>query len=240
MKAVRSLMVLIRLIGIGALALVLAWFLFPASLGKWLDGDKPQAPEAPALQGASAMAATPAVTAPPKAVPAPQATPAAAALQAPKAARGSASQVAVAQWLGSKYRVSPAYVEALVVEADLLAKRYRFSPNLLMAVMAIESNFHPYIQSEAGAQGLMQVMPVIHAKRYEKFGGKKAFLNPLVSLKVGAEILRDCMKLRDGSENEALRFYFGGGASSDAYIAKVRAEQRLLNRVAAGARVPVE
>lgn len=151
----------------------------------------------------------------------------------------SRSQAAVAKWLGAKYRVSASVIEILVVEADLLAKKYGFSPNLLIAVMAIESNFHPYIQSEAGAQGMMQVMPRIHAKRYEKFGGKTAFLDPVVSLKVGAEILRDFRKLKGGSETEALRFYFGGGATSDAYIDRVRAEQRLLNRVSSGSFVPV-
>ena len=151
----------------------------------------------------------------------------------------SRSQVAVAKWLGAKYRVSASVIEILVVEADLLAKKYGFSPNLLIAVMAIESNFHPYIQSEAGAQGMMQVMPRIHAKRYEKFGGKTAFLDPVVSLKVGAEILRDFRKLKGGSETEALRFYFGGGATSDAYIDRVRAEQRLLNQVSSGSFVPV-
>jgi hypothetical protein len=104
--------------------------------------------------------------------------------------------------------------------------------------MAIESNFHPYIQSEAGAQGLMQVMPKIHSKRYEKFGGKTAFLDPIVSLRVGAEILRDCIKLKDGSEAEGLRFYFGGGPSSDTYIEKVRGEQHRLNLVAHGGHVP--
>jgi soluble lytic murein transglycosylase-like protein len=86
---------------------------------------------------------------------------------------------------------------------------------------------------------MMQVMPRIHAKRYEKFGGKTAFLDPVVSLKVGAEILRDFRKLKGGSETEALRFYFGGGATSDAYIDRVRAEQRLLNQVSSGSFVPV-
>jgi hypothetical protein len=57
---------------------------------------------------------------------------------------------------------------------------------------------------------------------------------------VGAEILHDCVKLKDGSETEALRFYFGGGAASQTYIDKVRTEQRRLTQVAAGMRVPVE
>lgn len=237
MGAVRSLISLSRVLGLVALAAAVYWLVFPTRLSALLGGDEPAAGNAVSMQapaqGTEAKPGKPAVAALPKEVAA------AAAIQMPAASKASPPQARVAQWLGSKYRVSPAAIEILVVEADLLARHYRFSPNLLMAIMAIESNFHPYIQSEAGAQGLMQVMPVIHAKRYEKFGGKAAFLDPVVSLKVGAEILHDFVKLK-GSETEALRFYFGGGASSDAYIDKVRAEQRLLNRVAAGARVPVE
>lgn len=145
----------------------------------------------------------------------------------------SASQAAVAQWIGTKYHVAPEAIAPLVVEADHLSAKYHLSPQLLIAVMAIESSFHPYIQSEAGAQGLMQVMPTVHAKRYEKFGGKGASVDPIVSLKVGADILHDYVKLHGGSETEALRYYLGGGASSERYIEKVRAEQHRLMQAAA-------
>jgi len=172
--------------------------------------------------------------------PAPAAVPGAIVVPAPAPLPVSAPQAAVARWIGAKYRVAPEAIAPLVAEADKLSALYHLSPQLVIAVMAIESNFHPYIQSEAGAQGLMQVMPSIHAKRYEKFGGKGSFVDPIVSLKVGAEILRDCVKLRGGSETEALRFYFGGGAASDAYIEKVRAEQHRLVQVAAGGHPPVD
>jgi soluble lytic murein transglycosylase-like protein len=236
MTALRGLLTLVRVLGVLALALVLYAWIYPARLGQWIGAGKPgpaaaaPAPVQPAARPAAAVAAPP-----PPAPALPQPAP---VLAKPVAL--SKSQAAMAQWLGTKYRVSPAAIGVLIVEADKLSKQYRLSPNLLIAVMAIESNFHPYIQSEAGAQGLMQVMPAIHAKRYEKFGGKSSFIDPVVSLKVGAEILRDCVKLKDGSETEALRFYFGGGASSDGYIEKVRAEQRRLNQVAAGKHVPAD
>lgn len=193
----------------------------------------PQAaqPAAPVRATAIAAPVTPAIP-----TPAPAPTP----IPAPPQLAVSSSQAAVARWVGTKYRVAPEAIAPLVVEADRLTRLYHLSPQLLIAVMAIESNFHPYIQSEAGAQGLMQVMPKVHAKRYEKFGGKGSFVDPVVSLKVGAEILRDCVKLRGGSETEALRFYFGGGAASDGYIEKVQAEQRRLVQAAAGAHPPVD
>lgn len=241
MIAVRGLLTLVRAVGVVALALVLDGWIHPAHLGKWIGAPTvaTAAVTAPPPVHAVALPALRAVAVSP---PEPESLPASfpAAAEVIKLVQVSASQATIAQWLGNKYRVAPPAIETLIVEADKLSAMYRLSPNLIIAVMAIESNFHPYIQSEAGAQGLMQVMPVIHARRYEKFGGKSSFIDPIVSLKVGAEILRDCARLRGGSETEALRFYFGGGASSDLYIGKVRAEQRRLNQVGAGLRVPVD
>ncbi len=265
MKALRSVLTLVRVLGVVAVAIVVYAWIYPERLGQWLGREQAEAQAeaqaaaapavaAPAAPGAATPArpAAPVVAAPAAVAPtavAPAVAAPAASAQPPavaaaetvhKPVKASRSQAAMAQWLGAKYRVSPSMLEILIVEADKLSKTYKLSPNLIIAVMAIESNFHPYIQSEAGAQGLMQVMPAIHAKRYEKFGGKSSFIDPIVSLKVGAEILRDCMKLKGGSEDEALRFYFGGGASSGAYIDKVRAEQRRLNMVAAGKQVAID
>lgn len=235
MIAVRGLLMLARVLGIVALAVILYAWRYPARLSKWIgehriENHRPDTARpgtVPASPGMTVGAAPPgkkSALAPLRKV-----------AMSPKASK---SQAAVAKWAGTKFHVAPEAIEPLVVEADKLSKAYKLSPNLIIAVMAIESNFHPYIQSEAGAQGLMQVMPLIHAKRYEKFGGKSSFLDPMVSLRVGAEILRDCVRLRDGSETEGLRFYFGGGPASDAYIEKVRAEQHRLNLVAAGIEIP--
>lgn len=219
----RPLVMVLRAVGGAALLVLIAAWLYPAPLERWL-----------------AARSTPTAQSAPRMVPTPTRAPAADEPPPVAPTGASPAQAAMAHWLGSKYRTAPYVLETLIVEADKLAQRYRLSPNLLIAVMAIESNFHPYIQSEAGAQGMMQVMPRIHARRYEKYGGAGSFIDPMVSLRVGAEILRDCVKLKGGSETEGLRFYFGGGAASDGYIDKVRAEQQKLDRVAAGLAVAVE
>lgn len=234
MPAPRRRILLWKILGI-LVALLMVGAILLATVGRR------QAAQAPVPARDAAVAAPVPAAAIPVAVPVPALAPvpgAAPAAAPPLAA--SSSQAAVARWVGTKYHVAPEAIAPLVVEADRLSVLYRLSPQLLIAVMAIESNFHPYIQSEAGAQGLMQVMPKVHAKRYEKFGGMGSFVDPVVSLKVGAEILRDCVKLRGGSETEALRFYFGGGAASDGYIEKVQAEQRRLVQAAAGAHPPVD
>ena len=152
------------------------------------------------------------------------------------------SQADVATWLARKYRVAPEPLGALVAEAHVLSASSKLPAHLILAVMAIESNFHPYVQSKAGAQGLMQVMPKVHAKRYEEFGGKLAAFDPITNLRVGVSVLVECIKLKGGNVDEGLRFYLGGDAvtsGSDGYVARVRAEQANMDAVAAGQWVAV-
>ena len=150
------------------------------------------------------------------------------------------SQAAVAVWLGRRYKIAPEPLAALVAEAHVMSKKAKLEPHLILAVMAIESNFNPYVQSHAGAQGLMQVMTGIHAKRYEAYGGKLAAFDPISNLRVGVSVLADAIKLRDGSIEDGLKFYLGGYALTEdgGYVAKVLAEQALLDQVAAGKNVP--
>ncbi len=153
------------------------------------------------------------------------------------------AQAAVAEWLASKYRVAPEPLAALVAEAHDLAPKVKLPAHLILAVMAIESSFHPYIQSHAGAQGLMQVMGSIHARRFEAHGGRDSAFDPLVNLRVGAEVLADAVRAK-GSMEAGLRFYLGGDAVADGadggYVAKVLAERARLDQVAAGVKVPVQ
>ena len=145
-------------------------------------------------------------------------------------------QSAVATWLAKKYKVAPEPIAALVAEAYVLSETSGIKPHLIMAVMAIESNFHPYIQSPVGAQGLMQVMTDIHIKKYEKYGGKLTAFDPLTNMRVGVAVLQECIKLRQGSIENGLLFYLGGtnADSESGYVAKVLAEQQRLDQVAAG------
>ena len=146
------------------------------------------------------------------------------------------SQAAVAEWLGRKYKVAPEPLAALVAEAHVLSKKVGLPAHLILAVMAIESNFHPYIQSPAGAQGLMQVMTGVHANRYRSYGGVMAAFDPISNMRVGVGVLVDCIKRKDGSLHEGLRYYLGGDAvvEDGGYVSKVLEEQARLDAVASG------
>lgn len=151
-------------------------------------------------------------------------------------------QALVANWLARKYKVAPEPLAALVAEAHALAQTSKLPAHLILAVMATESSFHPYVQSQAGAQGLMQVMTGIHAQRYEAYGGRLAAFDPVTNLRVGVAVLSDAIKLRGGSLEDGLLFYLGGYAMTEdnGYVAKVLAEKARLDAVAAGQKTPAD
>jgi soluble lytic murein transglycosylase-like protein len=151
-------------------------------------------------------------------------------------------QAAVAAWLAKKYKVAPEPIAALVAEAYALSETSRLKPHLILAVMAIESSFHPYVQSQAGAQGLMQVMTDIHAQKYQKYGGRLAAFDPLTNMRVGVAVLQEYIRLKGGSVEQGLLFYLGGDnvQGETDYVTKVLAEQARLDQVAAGVKVSTQ
>src|SRR3954464_7980951 len=149
-------------------------------------------------------------------------------------------QAAVAYWLSKKYRVAPEPLSALVAEAYEIGNRNNLDPTLILAVMAVESGFNPFAQSNVGAQGLMQVMTGIHSDKYENFGGRLAAFDPVTNLRVGAKVLQECIQ-RAGSTQAGLKFYVGAALldQDGGYADKVLAEHSRLQAVAPGRPVPL-
>ena len=147
-------------------------------------------------------------------------------------------QAAVAQWLSRRYRVAPEPISRLVQEAWLVGQRVGLDPTLILAIMAIESSFNPFAQSPVGAQGLMQVMTKIHDDKYQAFGGNHAAFDPVTNLRVGVQVLKECIA-RAGSLEAGLRYYVGAAKLADdgGYAGKVLSEQSHLREVARGKRV---
>jgi hypothetical protein len=149
------------------------------------------------------------------------------------------SQANVARWITRRYHVAPEPIARLVQEAWTVGQRTNLDPTLILAVMAVESSFNPFAQSPVGAQGLMQVMTKVHNEKYEAFGGRLAAFDPVSNLRVGVQVLKDCIGRAGGLEG-GLHFYVGAGANEDdgGYASKVLAESQLMKRVAAGQNVP--
>jgi hypothetical protein len=151
----------------------------------------------------------------------------------------SRQQAAVAQWLSRRYRVAPEPVSRLVQEAWRVGEKASLDPTLILAIMAIESSFNPFAQSAVGAQGLMQVMTKVHNDKYEAFGGNHAAFDPITNLRVGVQVLKECIA-RAGGLEAGLRFYVGAANLTDdgGYAGKVLSEQQSLRQVASGKAVP--
>jgi len=152
----------------------------------------------------------------------------------------SRQQAAVAQWLARRYRVAPEPVSRLVQEAWSVGQKANLDPTLILAIMAVESSFNPFAQSAVGAQGLMQVMTKVHNDKYEAFGGNHAAFDPVTNLRVGVQVLKECIA-RAGSLEAGLRFYVGAGNLTEdgGYAGKVLSEQNALRLVASGKSVPL-
>ena len=149
-------------------------------------------------------------------------------------------QANLAYWLSKKYRVAPEPLSALVSEAYDVGPDNQIEPTLILAVMAVESGFNPFAQSHVGAQGLMQVMTKVHEQKYQGFGGALAAFDPVANVRVGVNVLKECIN-RAGSLEGGLKLYVGAGNMKDdqGYAAKVMAENARLQQVAKGVKVPI-
>lgn len=147
-------------------------------------------------------------------------------------------QSAVAFWIARRYNVAPEPISRLVQEAWVVGKRVGMEPTLVLAVMAVESGFNPFAQSHVGAQGLMQVMTRVHHDKYAIFGGQNAAFDPVTNLRVGVQVLVDCVR-RAGSLAGGLKYYVGAANLADdgGYASKVLAEAAYLKQVATGQKV---
>jgi soluble lytic murein transglycosylase-like protein len=86
------------------------------------------------------------------------------------------------------------------------AKRAELKPDLVLALIQIESRFDRFAVSRAGAQGLMQVMPFWK----NEIGHPEDNLTDIVTnLRYGCQILRFYMQKENGNTMQALARYNG-------------------------------
>lgn len=149
----------------------------------------------------------------------------------------AAQAQALQSYIARKYKIAGNVAGALISTVFTVGRNMELDPQLLLAVIAIESRYNPFAESHMGAQGLMQVMTRVHTDKFAAFGeGPLAALHPLANIQVGSQILSDCIKRR-GSLDGGLACYVGAtGPSDGGYGAKVKAERR---RIALASGIPV-
>ena len=92
--------------------------------------------------------------------------------------------------------------------AALAARRHGLAPELVIAVVSVESGFRPQAVSPKGAQGLMQLMPTTA----ESLGVEDAF-DPEQNLDGGVRHLGQLLALYDGDVERALAAYNAGAGA---------------------------
>ena len=145
---------------------------------------------------------------------------------------------ALRSYISRKYKVANHVTGALIHLAYVNGLEKDIDPLLILAVIAIESSYNPFVESHAGAQGLMQVMTRVHQDKLEVYSeGNLAVFSPEANIRAGTQILYDCRKRR-GSIPGALACYVGAtGPSDGGYGAKVLAERR---RIALASGIPIK
>lgn len=104
-------------------------------------------------------------------------------------------------------RVAPDWVRAIV---EALAPSYGLDPALVLAVIAVESNFQPKAVSPKNAQGLMQLIPATA----HRFGVSDPF-DPAENVRGGVRYLRWLLDYFNGNLVHALAGYNAGEKAVD-------------------------
>ncbi|OPG16644.1 hypothetical protein B2M26_05535 [Ferroacidibacillus organovorans] len=101
------------------------------------------------------------------------------------------------------------HYEALIAS---LAPQYGLSPNLVSAVVKQESNFSANATSQAGAMGLMQLMP----QTAQSLGVTNPY-DPVQNLQAGMSYLSQLIHRYHGDISLALAAYNAGPSTVDAF-----------------------
>jgi soluble lytic murein transglycosylase len=103
------------------------------------------------------------------------------------------------------------------------SRNYRLDPALLAAVIYTESKFDPNAQSNAGAIGLMQLLPATAKGIAARTGGARFAVSdlydPEINVRYGAWYLRHLLD-KYGDERTALAAYHAGQANVDSWRAR--------------------
>ena len=115
-------------------------------------------------------------------------------------------------WIGVEDDIEIRGRPEIVALIRQLAPQYAIDPQLVMALIAVESSFNPNAVSPKNAQGLMQLIP----ETAERFGVKRVF-NPTENIKGGLAYLRWLMAFFEGEVRLVLAAYNAGERAVERY-----------------------
>lgn len=111
--------------------------------------------------------------------------------------------------IANRFPVNRNQARRIVSEAFRQGSAGDLAPELVLAVIAVESTFRPRVVSHAGARGLMQIIPKWHPDTIAEIGGANALFDPNKNIQAGVRILAEYLDAQDGNLRKALLRYNG-------------------------------
>jgi soluble lytic murein transglycosylase-like protein len=181
-------------------------FLVSLGLAAPVGAQVPDAARAPASEALAVASASSAATAATAAT-APSASAVGAAQPEASAARR------VTSMLTARFGLARARAEQIASAVFSSASKYSLPPELVLAVISIESRFKATARGAHGATGLMQVVPAAHKRLVKGVD----LTEPAANIEAGSAILHGYLEAARGDLTAALKSYGG----SLAYAQKV-------------------
>jgi soluble lytic murein transglycosylase-like protein len=130
---------------------------------------------------------------------------------------------ALSGYIKERFKISESKAAMIVSEAFRNGLKQGLQPELILAVIAVESKFKEKAVSPAGARGLMQVLAKAHPKKVKTIGGLPALYDPRKNISLGTRILAQYKDVSNGNIRRTLLRYNGslGKARSSRYPDKV-------------------
>lgn len=139
---------------------------------------------------------------------------------------------AALDYAARRYKVSSDALQPIFSTAQQSAQELKIDPLLIVAVIAIESRFNPFAESDMGAQGLMQVIPRFHKEKFPENAGKLPLFDPIINVQVGALALHEYIRRQGGVVAGLQQFAGAADDPEQGYAAKVQAEKERMENAA--------
>ncbi len=131
--------------------------------------------------------------------------------------------ITASHFIARHYRIPAPRARRITKVAFQVSRKHRVDPYLVLAVIAVESSFRPYVVNRrGGAYGLMQIVPRVHRKRVEAEGGLKRLSLILPNIRIGVLILVEYGVRSRERLRHALWRYSGGEEGYARRVLQVR------------------
>lgn len=131
----------------------------------------------------------------------------------------------------NRYQVPDGKAQRIVAEAIRNGRTHQVDPELILAIIAVESTFKERAVSREGARGLMQVLPRSHPHKIQEIGGSHALFDPAKNIHTGSRILVKYLGAHSGNLRRALLSYNGSLGSRSSFPDRVIRIYQDLRRV---------